>query len=254
VKLVFPTDEHYPFQDEKARSVALQITRDFNPDLRISGSDGMDFYNLSHFDRNPERMKTGLQDEIDQWKKGQKEWRDAAPSARAFYLRSNHDLRLERYLWSQAQELATLKALQLPHLLELDSLGIEWEYRKGQDANLEIEIEGKLVIKHGTMVRKLSSMSAKAELENEFHGISVATGHTHRGGSYYVTTRHGMVQAHECFCLCRLDPEYIQHPNWQQGLMIAEVTRDFLAVEMIPFYSNGTQTKAIWRGKEYRSE
>ena len=56
-RLVFPTDEHFPFQDEHARSVALQITADFQPEIRIAGSDGLDFYGLSKFDKDPHRMK-----------------------------------------------------------------------------------------------------------------------------------------------------------------------------------------------------
>ena len=39
VKVAFPTDEHYPYQDEYARDVALQIVADFSPDVLISGSD-----------------------------------------------------------------------------------------------------------------------------------------------------------------------------------------------------------------------
>ena len=34
-KVAFPTDEHYPFQDENARHVALQIVRDRPACLRV---------------------------------------------------------------------------------------------------------------------------------------------------------------------------------------------------------------------------
>ena len=56
MKIAFPTDEHFPFQDERARSIALEIVRDFNPDVLISGSDGVDFYALSKFSKNPKSM------------------------------------------------------------------------------------------------------------------------------------------------------------------------------------------------------
>ncbi len=56
-RLVFPTDEHFPFQDEHARSVALQIVADFQPEVRIAGSDGLDFYALSKFDKDPHQDK-----------------------------------------------------------------------------------------------------------------------------------------------------------------------------------------------------
>ena len=57
MKLAFVTDEHHPFQDDHARSVALKIVQDFDPDMVVCGSDGIDFYQVSHFDKNPERVK-----------------------------------------------------------------------------------------------------------------------------------------------------------------------------------------------------
>jgi len=78
-KIAIPTDEHIPFQDDRARAVALKIVADYQPDIRIAGSDGVDFYMLSRFDKNPLRAAFGLQGEIDMWKASQREWRDAAP-------------------------------------------------------------------------------------------------------------------------------------------------------------------------------
>lgn len=247
IKLAFPTDEHYPYQDEAARSIALQIVRDFEPDVLISGSDGLDFYAISAFDKNPARIKTGLQNEIDLWKAGQREWRSAAPKSKSFYLTSNHDDRLRRYLW-QHPEIADLEVLKLPNILGMAELGIVWEFDKGENANQELCIYN-LVVKHGTIVRKGSAMTARAELDREHYARSVLTGHTHRGGSHYVTTRDGLIQAHECFCLCRTDPEYIRHPDWQQGIVLATISPETIAVESIPF--SGRKLKAIFRGKEY---
>ena len=177
-RLAFPTDEHFPFQDEHARSVALQIVRDFGPDIRIAGSDGLDFYTLSRFDKDPNRINN-LQWEINEWKRGQREWHDAAPEAGAFYLIGNHEERLKRYLFRHP-ELYYLEALQLPTLLGMAELGIFWEKSKGDEANLELVIHNKLVVKHGAVVRKNSAYSARGELEAEKHSISVMTGHTHQ--------------------------------------------------------------------------
>jgi hypothetical protein len=246
IRLAFPTDEHYPYQDEVARNLALQIVRDFDPQVLISGSDGLDFYAISDFDKNPARIKTGMQDEIDQWKAGQREWRSAAPHSKSFYLTANHDDRLRRYLWRHP-EISDLEVLKLPSLLGLDGLGVIWEYEKGEKANQELCIYS-LIVKHGKYVRKGSGMTARAELENEKYSRSTLTGHTHRGGSHYVTTRNGLVQAHECFCLCRLDPEYVQHPDWQQGIVLATISAESITVEAVPFIGK----KARWRGQEYK--
>ena len=127
-----------------------------------------------------------------------------------------------------------------------------WEWDKKDAANLEISLYGRLLIRHGEVVRKHSAYTARAELEREFHAISVMTGHTHRGGSHYVTTRAGLRQAHECFCLCRLDPPYLQNPNWQQGIVLATVVDTDVSFEQVLVSGIGNACRAFWRGKEYR--
>ena len=114
-------------------------------------------------------------------------------------------------------------------------------------------MDSSLVIKHGTLVRKNSAYAAYAELEREMFSISVMTGHTHRGGTSYITSRRGVVVGHECFCLCDLEPDYISNPNWQQGLVLATVDGGLPSIEAIPFYKYKRKTRAIWRGKEYTS-
>jgi hypothetical protein len=252
VKIAFPTDEHYPYQDERARSLALEIVRDFDPDLLITGSDGLDFYALSNFSKNPKRIGQ-LQKEIDAWKVGQREWKDAAPDARRSYLKGNHEDRLRKWLWEHP-EMHSLDALKLSGLLGFDELGIEYNVDEDSDwANSEYVFGGTLVIRHGNLVRKGSGMSARAELDSERFSISILTGHTHRGGSIFTRTRTGVIQGHECFCLCSLEPEYVRHPDWQQGIVLAEVHDRDLIVEPVPFNSLRCIKHAIWRGKEYRS-
>ena len=249
MKVAFCTDEHFPFQDDRAREVALQLVRDFQPDLMITQSDGLDFYAVSSFDKNPARVATDLQKEIDAWKAGQREWISAAPRAKRRALLGNHEDRLRRYLWKHP-ELYSLEVLKFDNLLGYNELNIEWS---GQDyGHDEVVLHDRLVIKHGKLVRQRSGMSAYAELEKENFALSVLTGHTHRGGVSYITTRFGIRSAYECFCLCRLDPEYVAHPNWQQGIVLAEVTDDWLCVEPIPIHTTSLGKKlAIWRGKEY---
>ena len=232
--------------------MGLQIVRDFAPDIRISGSDAMDFYAISKFDHNPDRLKKGgLQREIDEWKKGEREWKDASPKAHIFFLVGNHEDRLRKYLWKNPG-LYDLRVLALPSVLELEKQGIYWEKEKGELANLELVLHDRLVVKHGDLIRKYSAYTAKGELENEQYAISTLTGHSHRGGTHYATGRNGVVMAQEGFCLCSTKPEYIRGtPNWQQGIVLAEVTPNSLVMEPVPFYRCRGKVKATWRGKEY---
>jgi len=246
-KVAMVTDEHFPHQDDRARSVAMQIVHDFDPDVRICGSDGMDFYALSKFDKDPARMTSSkLQMEIDYWKAGQREWCDASPNAKPLFLLGNHEDRLRKYLWRHP-ELADLNALKLENVLDFKKLKI------GNPDGTEILFHDQLLIRHGERIRQHSGYTAKAELEREFYSISILTGHTHRGGVHYATTRKGVVEAHECFCLCRLDPEYILNPNWQQGIVLTEVDKHSLSIVDIPFHPRGDKLIARWNNTEYIS-
>ena len=53
MKIIFPTDEHHPFCDWNALAVAYQIAEDYKPEVRFAGSDGVDFYSISRFDKDP---------------------------------------------------------------------------------------------------------------------------------------------------------------------------------------------------------
>jgi hypothetical protein len=250
-KVAFPTDEHFPFQDEGARSVALQIVEDFAPDLLVCGSDGVDFYSISSFDKDPKRS-FNIQDEINSWRRGMREWISAAPDARKVFIPGNHEDRLRRYIWRHP-EMIGLEALQLHNVLGLDMMGIESEERViGENyGRSELEI-GPLVVKHGSLVRKHSAYTARGEMEKEFYDVPVLfTGHTHRGGTHMATTRNGLVRGYECFCLCDTNPSYVNGPNWQQGIAIATIYGTLVQVEPIPIHDSNGVKRAIWRDHIY---
>ena len=248
-KIVFPTDEHHPYVDWNALEVATQITKDFKPDVRFAGSDGVDFYSISRFDKDPELFKNNLQEELDSWALAQRLWIKAAPDATVYFLIGNHEDRLRRYLWKN-NELHGLHALEMENLFRFKELGIEMASYGG----LEQTFHKQLVVKHGSIVRKHSGYTARAELEKEAYGISTLSGHTHRGSHVFVTTRSGVKQAVEGFCLCDTSPNYIHKPNWQNGLVLASVDPQGVSFELIPFRKSAKgRITAIWRGKEYNS-
>jgi predicted phosphodiesterase len=245
IRIAFCTDQHHPYQDDKARSVALQIVREFDPDIFVSGSDGIDFYAVSSFDKSPKRANK-LQEEIDSWVRSEIEWIDAAPNAKRFFIIGNHEDRLRRYLWSH-HEIADLRSMQLESLLEFKRLNLQLA------KNNEIEV-GKLLIKHGERVSNKSAYSAQAEMLTEHYEYNVMTGHTHRMGNHLVTKRTGIVQAQECGCLCSLDVDYVNRPNWQQGFALATVYQDVVSVEAITIHTINNKRRAYWRGKEFQNE
>ena len=248
IKIAFPTDEHFPFQDDRARSVALQVVETFGPNVVVGGSDGLDFYTLSTFDKDPMRAKlNSIQDEIRAWSRGQREWADASPGAERRYIVGNHEHRLARYL-KRHPEFFDLEALKLENLLDLGELG----YENGVED--EVIFGDTLVVKHGSVVRKSSAYTARGELEKEKYAISTMSGHTHRGGTHFAATRTGVKQAHECMCLCETNVDYVKRPDWQQGIALATIKNGILSVEQVLIHSLNGKRVSHWRDKEYEEQ
>lgn len=203
--------------------------------------DVIDFYAISRFVRDPKRSLE-LQSEIDSAVDVLRQIKKSSGNAKIILLRGNHEHRLQKYLWTTAKELSGLDCLDVPELLHLKEMGIEYA-EKGR-----VNFKG-LIIKHGQIVRKFSAYTAKGELEK--HGRSGVSAHTHRAGTHYSNKDGGYYVWMEFGCGCRLDPEYMEGetPDWQQGWGVGffkeRSERYFL--NFVPFV-NG---KAFYNGNEF---
>lgn len=221
-KFVVLSDIHFPYQDDKALKAVYKFLEQHPVDTIILNGDILDFYDVSSFDKDPDRINS-LQKEIDMAQKFFKKLRTIKPDARIVFIKGNHCLRQERYL-KKHPELYSLDVLKLPNLLGLYKFNIEYS-----DKGIKL---GSLKIIHGDMVRKFSGYTARGELEK--HDSSGISSHTHRGGVYYYRTPERYLAWFESFCLCDLNPEYIDEPNWQQGFLYGYVEKDSFAVTPIP--------------------
>lgn len=243
LKVAWVGDIHCPYQDEWALDLACSILEDYKPDIGINGGDAVDFYTVSRFDKNPERAKTNLQDEIDVFKLVQGRLNAASIEATWYLLEGNHEQRFTKYLWKN-HELAGLRVLTLPNILGLDELGV-----KLVD---EVQI-GKAIFSHGSVIRKNSAYTARAELEKRAFAFSTFTGHSHRGGVHYRSSPDMIVQGVECFHLCdERQAEYVNGADWQAGMVLVDVINGRPYPELIPFHGQRSNMLARWRGKEYR--
>ena len=221
-KFVVLRDILFPYQDDKALKAVYKFLEQHPVDTIILNGDILDFYDVSSFDKDPERVNS-LQKEIDLAQKFFKKLRQLAPNARIVFIKGNHCSRLERYL-KKHPELYSLDALKLPNLLELDKFNIEYK-----DKGFKL---GSLKIIHGTIVRKYAGYTARAEMEK--HDCSGISGHVHRLSCYYYRTPERYLAWYESGCLCDLNPEYVDNPNWNQGFLYGYVDKDSFAVTPIP--------------------
>ena len=221
-KFVVLSDIHFPYHDDKALKAVYNFLSNTHVDTIILNGDILDFYDVSSFDKDPSRINS-LQKEIDMAQKFFKKLRSLAPKARIIFVKGNHEDRIERYL-RKHPELYSLDALKLPNLLNLDNYVIEYK-----DKGFKL---GGLKIIHGDIVRKFSGYTARGELEK--HDSSGICGHVHRLSCYYYRTPERYLAWYESGCLCDLNPEYINEPNWQQGFLYGYVEKDSFAVTPIP--------------------
>lgn len=202
------SDWHVPFHDETALKLGFEFCKRVRPDVIVI-DEASDFYQISRFDKDPERIKTAnLQLELNIVKDYFKQLRKMCPNSRIILISSNHLDRLKKYLWRISPELHSLDALQIKNLLNLKEYNIEYR---------EYFLYNNYLIKHGDLVRPQSCYTAAGEFNKEF--MSGMSGHSHRGGVFYSSKRGGAYSWIESGCLCLLSPEYIPGvSNWQQGL------------------------------------
>ena len=230
------SDVHAPFHDRNAIALAAKVAKWWQPDVAVWNGDDHDFYKLSRFSQNPERTEC-IQDEIDTWHIEVMAPLQAALPARRkeFLVLGNHGRRLLLHLWAHPQ-LYGIRALEIPALLELERLGIEYAETKVLFGDL-------LEVSHGTRVRSMAGYSAKSESEKRRYSISTITGHVHRAGRFTTRTANRWIYNQEAPCLCRLDPEYADDPDWVdwvQGVTLFEIKGRNLRIDAVEFYPDYT--------------
>jgi predicted phosphodiesterase len=236
---VIAQDFHGQFRDKKTCNMFFNFLKREKPDRVVLPGDIVDFYSISRFDKDPAR-KEDLQDELNDGYNLLYDIRDAAGDARIDYIQGNHEKRLEKYLCSTAKALATLDALKIELLLGFADFDITY-HKEGLWL-------GDLYVYHGSLVRNEAGYTAKAEREK--NGCSGMSGHTHRDGKSAKRTRGGQICWWENFCMCDLEPEYVDGvANWTQGWSVVTTIGKRPMVEQVAVLGG----RYLYRGKEYTS-
>jgi predicted phosphodiesterase len=239
-KVLIASDFHAPFQDENCLSAMLSFCKWWKPNEIFINGDLLDAYAFARFVKNPETALKA-QDEIDEAINILKQIKNVNPQAKICLVRGNHCYRLQKYLWTRAPELSGLRDLTVESLLQLKHLGISYASQG------RLEHRG-IIIKHGSVVRKHSAYTAKAEYEKE--GQSGVSGHTHRLGMYRkdnVNKPHVWI---ECGCMCKKDMEYMEGEpaDWHHGFCVGYFYRDGLFTLIpVPIINN----KVLFEGKQF---
>lgn len=237
------SDLHVPYLDKAAWRVTCEFLRFRQPTHLFLLGDIVDFYSLSAYDKNPERI-LDLQDDLDQLSQVLETIREILPTAKVVFSEGNHEHRLLRYL-QKHPELYRLRALQMPKLLDLERHDItHLPYHA-------IQRWHGLILEHGSLVRSKSAYTASGMLDKR--GTSGISGHVHRLGSSYRTQHDQTIAWWENGCLCDLNPEYvIGKPDWQHGFTVVHAVggKERFWVEQVPII-NG---KIYYHGQMFYSK
>jgi hypothetical protein len=233
-------DYHAPYQDSNVTDLVRKFIVALKPLYLIFNGDLTDFYQVSSYSKDPSRIGQ-LQTDLNITTNMLYMFRKALPRTEIYLLDGTHEVRWQKYLQEKAPAVSGLTATTIEQLYTLNDLGIHHVgYERG------LLINKTFMITHGDIALKHSSWTAKALYER--HGGSGMCNHTHRGGSYYVRNRFGTYGWWENFCLCTLNPDWTQNPNWQQGFSVVSFQDNGrFFVEQIPIIDN----KFIYGGTLY---
>jgi hypothetical protein len=240
---LFLPDQHFPFADWDAISVAHAIGRDAKPDHVWLGGDTVDFSALGKFADAQvlELYQHNLQDEIDQANDYLRMLVKDFPDAEIAYFKANHEWRLSKYVPAHARAFEHLRALKFEKLLDFDELGIEVVGGRVYLARQNV------VLKHGS---RFGVHAAKNELMDE--GRSGMSGHNHKTQTATKNYPDMSPKVWESVgCLCSLRPPYKEHDGkasgWNQGFGIIYVDGADYAMDNVVI----DRGVAYWRGTRY---
>lgn len=230
--LIAFNDMQVPFHDKPSVKAVLRFSQDFEPTHLVVPGDGMDFYMMSDFDKNPSRQFR-FREELEQGHRVIKDIELATAKADRYWLDGNHEDRLRRWLWRHGAAISGLPSLEPQKLLHLD----DWTYLTYGSS---INVMG-VVMEHGEGggQNMANRMFAK-------RGTSGICGHSHRLHDLHVTNAGGAHRYIENGCLCSLRPEFVSRPNWQHAFTYGIVVGGELRLFPTLIQHDGFRAEGHW--------
>ena len=252
---VIINDPHIPFEDKAVVSIAISHIKMVKPNYVLILGDLGDFYTISKFSKDPKRATPKeFVRELFLVRQFLSSIRTASPKSKIIFVPGNHDVRLRAYLWTVAPMLNfddIDEFSDIPEYQDIPKTNIQTYYgldKYGVEYCPNGYWMGKMFCYHGSIVRKHSGYTAKAEYDK--NGCVGISGHTHRDGKYTLRNRSGQWVWWENFCLCDLSPEYMKGDvaNWTQGFSHVTIVNGSPRVEQIPIVDGFY----VFGGKVYR--
>ena len=201
-KILLISDLHIPYHDISAITAAFNYGIENEVNTIFINGDLMDFCLISRFEKNP--VKRSVKYELDTARAFLSAMREAFPTQTIYFLKGNHDVRLEAYLRVKAPELFDIEEFKMENLLNFNEHGI-------------ISIEDNVLVKAGhlSITHGHHVMRGFFAPVNSARGVymkakqSTIIGHVHKVSEHTETNMDGdMTTTWSTGCLCELKPDY----------------------------------------------
>jgi UDP-2,3-diacylglucosamine pyrophosphatase LpxH len=221
IRTIFISDIHFPYQDKKALSLAMEIIKNYKlteNDNIIIGGDLMDFYPFSTFP--VDLLQSNIETEIEQAKAWLNDLRKIAKTCSIYYFRGNHEERLQKTVLTKLQSMSTMlyKQLSLWELLDLKTFNIKF-------VDAPFTLNKKLYFVHGHEKKSMGQPQHIANLQLKHYNRPVIFGHHHRFDMTLATQLDSSLLGawgNGCLCDLSLLPTglYTSFDNSQKGITV----------------------------------
>jgi predicted phosphodiesterase len=215
--ILFLSDIHLPYQDNKALSIALDYGKAQKVNAIYLNGDTMDMYMASRFIRD--RRLRDLAGELDIARHFLRELKETF-GCPIYYKIGNHEERWQNFLMINAPEMLGIDDFELSNLLRFGELGVV-EIKGRQKA-----YAGKLALLHGHEFGHsvFSPVNPARGLYLRAKNSSII-GHHHQSSEHSEKSLNGdVVTCWSVGSLCGLSPEYFPINKWNHGF--AHITTD----------------------------
>lgn len=221
-RLLVLSDIHVPFHDIEALSIAIKHGIANKPDAVLLNGDTLDFYSISDHEKDPRIANTPdrWQMELEDSRQVLRMIRKAFPNVPIYFKEGNHEYRLTRYLMRNAMLLIGTAEFQLPVLLGMGELGIEYVRNK------RMVYAGDLTIGHGDEWKGGGGINP-ARWTSLRARENAMIGHFHRVSEHVERTVRGKTRGYWSIgCLCELQPAYLAYNDWTHGFALVHLDGD----------------------------
>lgn len=216
--LLVLSDIHVPFHDIDALKIAIRYGIAAKPDAVLLNGDTLDFYALSDHEKDPRKVKWSA--ELDAGRAVLRMIRKAFPDVPIYFKAGNHEYRMERHLMKYAPVLIGMQEFEMPTLLRMAEVGVEYI------ANKRMVYAGELTIGHGDEWKGGGGVNP-ARWTSLRARENALIGHFHRASEHIERTVRGKTRGYwSTGCLCELQPAYLTQNDWCHGFAMVHLETD----------------------------